>query len=61
MVHSDGTPLYGTRRQVTIQKSERSVNGYTRAEERKQMVRDDGVFQYDFIPDEDARFVRIQV
>ena len=62
VMHQDGTPLVGIRRQVTVQRIERGVTGYTKTyPEDKLIVRDDGIVQYDFIPDKNAQLVTLRV
>ena len=61
VVQSDGSPLYGDRRQVTINRNTRNVNGYTQNTEVKMIVRDDGIVHYKFIAEKDAKFIVIRV
>ncbi|KAK2182230.1 hypothetical protein NP493_362g02042 [Ridgeia piscesae] len=60
VVQSDGSPLYGDRRQVTINRNTRNHNGYTTTNEVKMIVRDDGIVHYKFIADKDAQFIVIR-
>ena len=62
VVNTDGSPLFGSRRQVGIQRTTVSTSGSTRStQEEKFMVPDDGIVQYTFIPDPDADLVKISV
>lgn len=61
VVQSDGSPLYGDRRQVTINRIIRNNNGYTTTVEVKMIVRNDGIVHYKFVADKDAAFITIRV
>ncbi|KAI0217799.1 Alpha-2-macroglobulin-P [Lamellibrachia satsuma] len=60
VVQSDGSPLYGDRRQVTINRIIRNNNGYTTTVEVKMIVRNDGIVHYKFVADKDAAFITIR-
>lgn len=62
LMEADGSPLHGVRRQVTINRVVKTRSGYTRSDpERKLIVRDDGIVQYDFTTEDDAEMITIRV
>ncbi|CAD5111927.1 DgyrCDS1188 [Dimorphilus gyrociliatus] len=60
VIDADGRPLYGNRRQVTVQRSVNNGIKTTALEEEKLVVRDDGIVSYTFIAESDARFITLQ-
>ena len=57
----DGTPLNRPRRQVTINRSARSVTGQTTIKEDKLITRDDGIVHYTYMPEADDELITITV
>ena len=62
MVNSDGSPLHGDRRQVTITRTVRgrSQQSFQPHEESK-VVPDNGIVGYTFIPHKDSELIKITV
>ncbi len=59
---SDGGPLYGQRRQVTIERTSRTTSGYNKIDpEKKYIVPDDGIIHYEFTAEENAQHIKVRV